>query len=248
MNTNNQSNFLEAGSFRAQWLSGLASDNPEGLPTPMSFEAASHRGNKQETNEDHYYVQELVDGSLLVAVADGKGGGSASSLAIRAVPDSGIIAGVDGESLGQVVTEGHNAVREYSATHQGMRTALTAAIVRRESVSWAHMGDCRLYLLHEGTLTQLTSDQSDPLDDGYLCPTCSSTLQPEIGQASLGPDDILLMCSDGLYKDVSHEAITAILNLELSLWSKADVLVRTALMNGGNDNITVTLVTSRYAS
>ena len=233
----------------------------------LNFEAASHIGYKRRTNEDRYFTRRLADGSLLIAVADGMGGlpggDKAASLAIGAMAEADSDGSVDQAMLGRLIMAAHKSVIEYALRHpalDGMGTTLTAAVVRQESVFWAHVGDSRLYLLHNGSLSQLTTDHrflSSMIADGDItaeqakehplrnlldqCLGCSS-IMPETGYADLAPGSMLLLCSDGLYEDVSYETLTAILNRKEPIADKASLLVRTALENGGRDNVTLVIV------
>ena len=233
----------------------------------LIFEAASHIGHKRRTNEDRYFARRLPDGSLLIAVADGMGGlpggDKAASLAIDAMDEADDDGSVDQAMLGRLIMAAHKAVIEHAIKHpalDGMGTTLTAAVVREESVFWAHVGDSRLYLLHNGELSQLTSDHrflTSMIADGDItaeearvhplrnildqCLGCSS-IQPETGYADLAPGSMLLLCTDGLFEDVSSDTMTAILNRKALLADKAALLVQTALENGGRDNITLVIV------
>ena len=52
-------------------------------------------------------------------------------------------------------------------------------------------------------------------------------------------DDVFILCTDGLYDEVSKEEMVEILNLDLSMSETCDKLIELANDNGGNDNITV---------
>ncbi len=56
------------------------------------------------------------------------------------------------------------------------------------------------------------------------------------------PGDVLLLCSDGLHGSVEDEDIAEVLQSDLNLETKCELLVRRALNNGGTDNITIILV------
>ncbi|MCP3955639.1 MAG: SpoIIE family protein phosphatase, partial [Desulfobacterales bacterium] len=66
--------------------------------------------------------------------------------------------------------------------------------------------------------------------------------EPETGHLDLHPEDILLLATDGLYKQISSRKIHSLLNTEEPLKDKARALVRAAIDAGGKDNITVLLV------
>src|SRR5579884_1095454 len=69
--------------------------------------------------------------------------------------------------------------------------------------------------------------------------------QPEVNVvmtfARVEPFDVVLLCSDGLYKVVSDEEILQILGLDAPLRSRAENLIQLANAKGGPDNITVIL-------
>ena len=58
----------------------------------------------------------------------------------------------------------------------------------------------------------------------------------------LMPDDIIMMCSDGLTNMIEHEDIFKIVKQNLPLDKTAETLVDTANSNGGKDNISVILI------
>jgi serine/threonine protein phosphatase PrpC len=57
-------------------------------------------------------------------------------------------------------------------------------------------------------------------------------------RVSLAPGDRLLLCSDGLWDEISHSDIAAMLADSASTLELATRLVDTAIAAGGNDNIT----------
>lgn len=235
----------------------------------MNFDVAtiSHIGNKRKTNQDRYLVQRQLDGSVLVAVADGMGGvpggDKAATLAIETIEAEKTNLTIDAEVLQRTMMTAHKAVLEYALEFpemDGMGTTLTVAAVRQDSVIWAHVGDSRLYMLRDGTLKQLSQDHrflTSMVDAGDISPEevkshplrnmldqclgCSS-IEPDMGQTSIIHKDLLLLCSDGLYEDLTDEAMTTILNQPVTLEEKAGRLVSSALGSAGNDNITLVLV------
>ena len=150
---------------------------------------------------------------------------------------------------------------EANAQQQGMGATLTAAWINEEKLSVVHVGDSRVYLLRSGLLQQLTSDHSlvaEQVRRGILTAAeaehseLQSVLlralgtQPEIEvdaeEHTLFPDDILLLCSDGLTRMVAEQKIAATLQSESDPGRAAEKLVAQANENGGGDNITVVVV------
>jgi protein phosphatase len=71
-----------------------------------------------------------------------------------------------------------------------------------------------------------------------------SELDPEVRRLTLGRDDTLLLCSDGLTKHVDDQQIAAILDASGCSQEAVDGLVAMANERGGSDNITV--IVARY--
>ncbi len=142
----------------------------------------------------------------------------------------------------------------------GMGTTLTGVWTPHpgDATLLFHVGDSRLYRQRAGALTQLTRDQTlyqQALDGGALDnlpprnllmqavgPT--ATLTPEIGVLDLLPDDLLMLCSDGLHGSVPHGEIGAVLRAARAeaLEPACAVLLALAQQYGGRDNVTALLV------
>jgi serine/threonine protein phosphatase PrpC len=165
-------------------------------------------------------------------------------------------------ALQRAVVATHHAVIAYGHEHaeyQAMGTTLTAALLCGARADVAQVGDSRAYLFREGNLILLTQDQtignrlrlrgSDP---GVISPQFRELLTQAMGaQAELDvvmttidieAEDVLLLCSDGLYKMVSPEEIVKTVEMEIPLAERAKHLITQANESGGPDNITVILV------
>ena len=150
------------------------------------------------------------------------------------------------------------------AEQRGMGATLTAAWIDDMNLSIGHVGDSRVYLLRTGVLQQLTSDHSlvaEQVRRGILTPSeaDSSTMQnvllralgtqPEVEvdteQVGLFPNDVLLLCSDGLTRMVTEPEIAGALQSEPDPQKAAEKLVRLANEGGGVDNVTAIVVSLR---
>lgn len=145
----------------------------------------------------------------------------------------------------------------------GMGTTLVIGIMSRNRLSIAHIGDSRAYLLHKGQFTRITEDHSlvnELLKTGQISEQ-EANLHPRrnVITRALGTDrsieadishtewyqgDILLLCTDGLSNLLSESSMVEILNMDLPLEGKADLLIERALEAGGEDNVTVVLVSN----
>jgi len=164
-------------------------------------------------------------------------------------------------ALRDAVVATHGAVFSYAqeyADNQTMGTTLTAALVCGTRAEVAQVGDSRAYLFRDGDLILLTRDQTignqlrsrgeDPsLVNAQIKELLTQAVgaQPHINvimtALDIEPGDLLLLCSDGLYKVVSPEELVDVLELEIPLAEKARQLVARGNENGGPDNITVIL-------
>jgi serine/threonine protein phosphatase PrpC len=140
---------------------------------------------------------------------------------------------------------------------RGMGTTMTVAYVGDGSVTWAHVGDSRLYLFREGKLQRITEDDTIPgllLAEGEIdheearvhplknvlfdC-LGRGDFEAHAGRFEIQEQDILLLSTDGLHDEVPEEEMISILQLNKDLQGMLEALVSAALEAGGRDNITV---------
>lgn len=127
---------------------------------------------------------------------------------------------------------------------EGMGTTMTfLGLTGAHTWFLMHVGDSRAYLLRQGQLRQLTTDQEDP-GSGALYQAVGGTaeLEPEfqIGRAQAG--DHFLICSDGLNKHLDDAAIQSVVRGARTAQEAADQLVDQANRRGGKDNVTVVVI------
>ena len=162
--------------------------------------------------------------------------------------------------LAAALEQGDAEVRRAAGGTRGRRklgTTLTMAYIVYPQMYVAHAGDSRAYLLRRQQLTQLTTDHTyaekyrgkgnapPPSSDWHhmlwnaLGGAGSAILEPEVRRVPLKPYDLVLLCSDGLTKYLSKEAIAAVLNSEHTLPLACQRLIAMANEAGGSDNTTV---------
>ena len=149
-----------------------------------------------------------------------------------------------------------------SQTHcEGMGTTLVAAMFFDNKISIAHVGDSRAYRLRNEKFEQLTMDHSllqELVDRGFYSEEeaqrstnrnyvtralgVEPTVEVEVQEYDVLPDDIYLLCSDGLPDMVEDEDIhLTISTFNASLDVVGQQLVQVANDNGGRDNVSVML-------
>ncbi|MGF7178001.1 PP2C family protein-serine/threonine phosphatase [Azospirillum doebereinerae] len=116
-----------------------------------------------------------------------------------------------------------------------------------------HTGDSRLYRLRDGELRVLTRDHSLYqiwLDNGgrgtppqrniiVRALGTGEEVEPEVALHALLPDDVLLLCSDGLNGMLPDATIARILREETDCARACTTLIEAANTAGGQDNVTV---------
>ncbi len=166
--------------------------------------------------------------------------------------------------LKTIILEINQEILIHANTHadcNGMGTTLVAALCTEKFCTIASIGDSRCYLQSENGFTQVTEDHSlvnELVKSGEITKEAAeSHPRKNVLTRALGTDeklvvdyrtivfeegDVLLLCSDGLSNKVTAEQMHQILQLEDPLSSKADILIRMANENGGEDNITVVIL------
>jgi serine/threonine protein phosphatase PrpC len=221
----------------------------------------SDTGRQRRANEDSFFARAPV-----FAVADGMGGAQAGEVASRIAADAfepELREEASEQQLKRIARNANKRIHELAKadpSRAGMGTTLTAALVRGDEISFAHVGDSRAYRWRNGELKRLTSDHSlveELRRQGRLTEEQAvDHPQRSIITRALGPEpevevdtmtmpaeagDTYLLCSDGLTTMVGEARIAEILAEAESLSAAVTQLVDDANRAGGRDNITAVL-------
>ena len=155
-----------------------------------------------------------------------------------------------------------------SQTHcEGMGTTIVACMFYDNKVSVAHVGDSRAYRMRGGQLEQVTLDHSllqELVDRGFYSQEeaqrstnrnyvtralgVEPTVEVEVHEYDVLPDDIYLLCSDGLPDMVEDDDIhLTISTFNASLDVVGQQLIDLANDHGGRDNVSVMLAQVKEA-
>jgi protein phosphatase len=248
----------------------------------MAFEifhgAQSDVGRRRPHNEDRHCAD---PGLGLYVVCDGMGGGNAGEVAsVMAVetihrhyseatqhPDLPFV-GVPDPGVSPATNRLASAIRLANAViyksagdrpeWSGMGTTVVAVALTDHLLSFAHVGDSRLYLVRNQMIQPLTIDHSwvaEQVRQGLLTEEeaersprrnivtralgVETTVDVTLGELPLFPDDRLLLCSDGLTKGVQPSTILDTLLAVEDAQTLSRRLVSLANEAGGEDNTTV---------
>jgi PPM family protein phosphatase len=225
-------------------------------------------GLQREVNEDRFHVDE---GRGLFIVIDGVGGqaagGKAADIALamlrgRLERETGPIR----ERVREAITIANNEIYRLASSRpewDGMACVLTVAVVKDGVATIGHVGDTRLYKLHDGRIEKITRDHSPvgEREDANELSELEAMRHPrrnevyrdvgsephsptdpgfvDLHEIPLDSDEALLLCSDGLTDLVDDESITRILSEPSRSPQACERLVQLALDRGGRDNVTV---------
>ena len=240
----------------------------------MHCTGQTHVGLVRSNNQDILDYGVLGETMQYAVVCDGMGGANggniASNIAVRVIVERIKEAVQDGhlKSAAQHVLESAMAAANFEVYDRaqsdvqldGMGTTVVAAITCGRMAYISHVGDSRLYRLHENELIPVTRDHSvvqEMVESGQLteeearshprkhCITralgVSEMESGEYDELELTAGDRLLLCTDGLTNMVEPTLIRQIIQ-DNTIEDAVPALVQAALDGGGTDNITVLLL------
>ncbi len=143
----------------------------------------------------------------------------------------------------------------------GMGTTVVAVLVAGDKVVLVGVGDSRIYRLRNGSLEQLTSDdtwlasvlgakEAEDADPGHpLRHVLTSVvgtkddLKPESREEALQSGDRFLLCTDGVHGKLDSASLATLLSAAASAADGAAILVGEAITRGTTDNATAMVIT-----
>lgn len=222
------------------------------------------------SSEQNSYTDQIeydTDNRMIFGVFDGMGGLNNGEVASGCAVDQFRIYDekTDTRSLDELLIEVNQCICKIMAgSFDKIGSTAVVISIKNGQYEVANLGDSRCYLLRDGIIKQLTEDHTQAallkkigLDtDGravgsnmnnvltqYLGIPCEEfQIEPYTIMGNTETKDLFLLCSDGLTGMVSEEDILKILSGEYDLKRKRDLLLKRALENGGNDNITIILL------
>lgn len=157
-------------------------------------------------------------------------------------------------------TDLRQLMREHDDGKARMATTMVAAVIDGNKVTFANVGDSRGYHYRNGTIKQITKDQSlvaKLLEEGAITPEeaenhprknvilgslgSEDQVDVDLFHVQVEPDDCLLLCSDGLTNYVRDKELADIIQGN-ELDEAPGVLISLANARGGGDNISVILI------
>lgn len=236
------------------------------------------QGSDRDKNEDAVLVNNEVihegfreavcDAGFITAVCDGVGGeragDQAAALCLQLLSKVEYSSSAD---MKHILLEIHEKIRKKGARDRAsmnMQTTLCAfAVDERGRGLCVNVGDSRLYRYVNGTIRQISADQSygqfmynigeidsaDELEPQYRSAIISAmgnpNGEPDIDQTPLvsefgaEPDDMVIITSDGVSDHVSENEFEVGLSMDLPISEKLVALAKLAILNGSKDNVSI---------
>jgi protein phosphatase len=162
------------------------------------------------------------------------------------------------EALSKAIQKANEDVMDVT---EGGGTTVVAAVFYGDLLVTMNVGDSRAYLLRANELSLITRDHSlvsrlvemgKITEEEALTHPRRNVLYQALGQGTeveihtyvekLQLDDVVILCSDGLWGEVSEPDIKEVLNQAPTPMAAAEQLIDMANASGGPDNITAIII------
>ena len=232
----------------------------------MSFDIdigfASHAG-KRAVNEDFALAclptgAERRERGVIAAVADGVstggGGREAAQTMVTGLFSDWMSAPATWETSAALdrILAAHNAwlfaQNRRSDNGHERATTLTAAVIRGQTWTVAHVGDSRAYLVRDGQVDRVTTDHAHPGDLRAVLTRAlgiDERVLVDYAQGELRVHDVLLLATDGAWVKLRDRDLAEAVAAGGAAQDAADRLAMLALSRGSIDNVTVLAVMVR---
>ena len=238
----------------------------------LLYAARTDVGMIRSGNEDNFAVDANGARGIFI-VADGMGGHAAgevaSEMAVQIIQrELSHVVDLSSEEVPKLVAttlrKANRAIHDRTLTEvdkQGMGTTASVLLVSGARYLIGQVGDSRIYLMRDGTLSQLTKDHSyvqEQVDAGFLTPEqaryhpysnvitrcvgASPDVEPDTYRGEMRTGDIFLVASDGLTGMVDDRRLGQLLGSRAEPERKVQALISEANGRGGLDNITAIIV------
>jgi serine/threonine protein phosphatase PrpC len=240
--------------------------NSDDFCAPVSIGQVSEKGRKHQ-NEDSlgFYIPDdsgCIHKGIVAVIADGvstaEAGKEASETCVKnflsdyfSTPDSWTVKA----SVQRILTALNRwlysqSVGKYAA-NRGYISTLSAIVMQGDLVHIFHIGDSRVYRLRDGHFEQLTRDHSRRVNEEtcYLTRAMGMDINLEVDYfcTSLESGDVFFLSTDGVHdfvtdSDIRQQIMTALASDKKNLEDCCEQLIKQALANGSDDNLSCQLV------
>ena len=235
------------------------------------FSSRTDIGKVRITNEDQAYVLTNYQGDVFMVVCDGMGGQNKGDYASKVAIDYLVEAFQNKKKgpsilsrawLRRVIKEANAIIFNEASKnpmYEGMGTTCVAVLIQENRMIVANVGDSRAYGYDERGLRRLTNDQTyvdylyrsgqiaerdkESSPDRHVLMNALGIYPSASLDLAVLPygGETIMLCSDGLYNNVSEPEIRAILSTDERPDQKISSLIAEANANGGSDNMAIAI-------
>lgn len=237
--------------------------------TNIEVSGLSNTGKVREDNQDAIRLCKHDDpltaaNGYLYGIADGMGGyshgGVASTTALTIFFETfyGSTSKKIGQSMRNAIQSANVGVFQQAQKLGRMGTTLTAVNLAGNKLHIAHIGDSRAYLIRNGKSSCLTNDHTmvgELVRMRVLSPDKVRThaqrsklekclgielfIQPDITEVALVPNDIIILCTDGVWSVIQDDEFASMTESASNLEEVSQRLIDLALERDSDDNVSV---------
>ena len=226
----------------------------------LRFSANTHVGHVRKLNEDS--ILALPDQNIWV-VSDGMGGHAAGDYASQMVVDCVAMLSPDlapaakMQGMRDAIHRAHAAIRSEAEARGGVTIGATVVSLVISNGHFAALwaGDSRLYRKRGRQMQQITRDHNpivDQLDSGVISEEEALATDTNVITRAVGgqhdlhldvavfdvcPGDTMLLCSDGLYREVEAQDIFDALQQDVD--EAVERLMHDCLQGAARDNVSI---------
>ena len=234
----------------------------------ISVYGSSSAGKVRKLNEDSYsFDSSSGDKGSIFVVCDGMGGHKAGEVASNYTSIK-IVEYFHSSLQKDILTRLNESIRKANndlyklskkdSSKRSMGTTVVVVVVFGNILYFANVGDSRAYLVRNNSIGRLTKDHSwleERISDGSLRPSEARNnpnkniitkcvgyepdIEPYYGSYLLKEGDRIILCSDGLWDELTDSEIKNIALSSKDLRKSIEKLIISAEEHGGSDNITV---------
>ncbi|MEF9990905.1 MAG: Stp1/IreP family PP2C-type Ser/Thr phosphatase [Romboutsia sp.] len=247
----------------------------------MVYSYASHVGKVRKNNEDYCRGEVIQNDNLetvsIFAIADGMGGHNKGEVASELAVENIICflkenllqsKSIKIDYVDDIIKQAYNSVNSIihkksisEVEFQGMGTTLTIAIIYKDNLYVANVGDSRCYILQNDEFKKITTDHSivEELVKANIITESEAKTHPrrnhitraigtdemvivDIFKYKLNINDMILLATDGLTGCVEDEDIKSVVQKDEDLEILSNELINMANETSGKDNVSVILI------
>lgn len=227
----------------------------------------TNAGSREDNEDSAVFITKENHGIFIVA--DGLGGHShgklASQCVISSLEEAWTLSEPENRTVWmkqQIEAANQKILALQKDCHSRLKSTVVALSIDDQKAVWAHVGDSRLYYLHNRSISHITADHSVSYkkykageitraqinqDEDQSCLLRSlggeDHFQPDLGEAShdLEPGDGFLLCSDGIWEYLyDEEVLIDLLKADTAKeWGELLLLRVISRIQPENDNLTL---------